>query len=124
MNNGYREQILEQLKLLLPAVGGLLTMLGIMTPAESAKWITSIMNAAGPAMILGGMIWGALDKRQSSLVAKVDALAKSPDSPVVGVIVSPTVAGKELANSLPGNTTVPAGTVQASELAANSHDPR
>ena len=119
-----QEQILEQLKLLLPAIGGLLTMMGLLTPAESAKWITTIMNAAGPMMILGGMIWGVLDKRQKSLVAKVDALAKDQNSPVIGVIVSPTVAGKELANSLPGNTTVPAGTVQASELAANSHDPR
>ncbi len=113
-----KEQILEQLKLLLPAIGGILVMAGIMTPADSAKWIAAIMSAAGPMMILGGMVWGVLDKRQSSLVSKVDVLAKDKDSPVVGVIVSNTVAGKELAETVGSNTTVPAGSAQASRIAA------
>lgn len=119
MNGVSQEQVLEQLKLLLPAIGGLLTMMGILTPAESARWITQILAVAGPLMILGGMVWGVLDKRQASLVAKVDTLAKDPNSPVKGVIVTNSPAGQDLANSMPGNTTVEAGTAQATTMANN-----
>lgn len=114
-----QEQVMEQLKLLLPAIGGILTMAGILTPAESAMWTTKIMAAAGPLMILGGMIWGLIDKTRESLVKKVDVLAKDPTSPVVGVIVSASAEGKELAAAIPGNTTVPAGTLQATTIANN-----
>lgn len=112
-----QEQIMEQLKLLLPAIGGVLTMIGVLTPAESAHWITTIMNAVGPLLILGGMIWGVLDKRQSSLVAKVDALAKDPNSPVQAVLTTNTPEGRALAAEIPGATTVPAGTIDAANLA-------
>lgn len=78
---------------------------------------TKYGQIAGAAIVLAGIVFGFKTNTVPALVAKVDAIAKLPDSPVQAVITTADAKGMELANSLPGSTTVPAGTVQAAAIA-------
>lgn len=114
-----QEQIKNLIQQLVTAAGSLLTLTGVMSASEVGTWTAAIMAVVGPAMVLGGLIYGAWTNSQKGLVQAVDHLAKDPSSPVAGVIVTPTKEGKELAASIPGNTTVPAGTMEASNIATS-----
>lgn len=72
---------------------------------------------AGAVIVLAGLVFGFKTNTVPALVAKVDAIAKDKDSPVQGILMAPTPEGIAIANSLPGATTVPAGTLQATSLA-------
>lgn len=76
--------------------------------------------SAGTLEMIGGIIvslaplvWGLLTHTQTNAVAVVDTIAQQKDSPVKAVLAEDTPAGHDLANSLPGNTTVVAGTSAA-----------
>jgi hypothetical protein len=73
----------------------------------------------GVLMSLAPLIWSMFTHTQANAVAVVDTMAKDPASPVKAVVTDATVAGRELANSMPGNTTVVAGS-HAAETAARS----
>jgi hypothetical protein len=62
-------------------------------------------------------VWGLFVHTQSNAVAVVDTIAKQPDAPVKAVILEPTPAGIALAQTIPGNTTVVAGSSAAVTLA-------
>lgn len=101
-----QEQLLAQLRILLAAIGAILTTLGVVTGAEWDSWVTMIFLYAGPGMMILGVVWSFVTNTRASLVKKVDDLAKDPTTPVVGVVVANTPEGRELAASIPGNTTV------------------
>jgi hypothetical protein len=73
--------------------------------------------AGGVLVSLAPLIWAMFVHTETNAVAVVDTIAKQPDSPVKAVVTEPTVAGRELAEALPGNTTVVAGTQAAATLA-------
>ena len=82
--------------------------------------VTSVLNSETTISLLASaavFVWGLFVHTQKNAVAIVDTIAKQPDSPVKAVLADDTKAGKELAESLPGNTTVVAGTFEASKLA-------
>mgnify|MGYP001612760081 FL=1 len=112
-----QEQVLGQLRQILPVIGTILVSLGVMKPETVGNLTSTILVIAGPIMIIVSSVWSLVDKTKASMVSKVDAMAKDPTSPVLGVIVAPTAEGRDLANSLPGMTTVPAGTVAADNIA-------
>lgn len=112
-----QEQLLAQLRILLGAIGTLLTTLGFVSADTWGVWTNIIFLSAGPLMLLGGIIWSLISNTQKSLVGKVDTIAKEPNSPVAGVIMTPTIAGRELADSIEGTTSVVAGTPAAATLA-------
>jgi len=64
--------------------------------------------------------WGLFVHTQANAVTVVDTIAKQPNSPVKAVVVEPTAEGKALADAMPGNTTVVAGTVAAAQMAEKS----
>lgn len=111
------EQTSGQLRQLLQALGAIATTFGFATAGQVDLWIQIILQIAGPAMMLGGVIWSWKVNTTSALVASVDAMAKEPDSPVKGVITTNTKAGRELANEMPGMTTVVAGSTEAKIIA-------
>lgn len=78
---------------------------------------SNLEMAAGALVSLIPLIWGIVNNTQGNAVAIVDAIAKQPFSAVQGVVTTNDAAGIALASSLPGNTTAPAGTVQASDIA-------
>lgn len=63
------------------------------------------------------LVWGLFTHTQANAVAVVDTIAKQPDSPVKAVVTESTMAGQELADSLPGKTTVVAGSSEAATIA-------
>ena len=77
----------------------------------------TIELAGGVIISLAPLIWGMFAHTQAASVAVVDTIAKEPGSPVKAVILEPTTAGREIAASIPGDTTVVAGT-QAAATAA------
>jgi hypothetical protein len=82
--------------------------------------VTSVLNSPTTLSILASVaagIWGLATHTQANAIAVVDTLAQNKDTPVKAVIMEPTVAGKDIANSLPGNTTVVAGTTLAADIA-------
>jgi len=85
----------------------------ILDPATQAA-----LGTVAAAIVVG--IWSQLTKSPAAKVAMVDALAKDPESPVKGVILESTIAGQAMARSLPGKTTVVAGTFDASTLARSN----
>lgn len=85
----------------------------------SADTIMQVLNSevflSFAASIAVG-VWGLFVHRQSNAVAVVSEIAKDPASPVKGVIVSNSVEGRDLAQSIDGPV-VPAGTSAAADLA-------
>ena len=82
--------------------------------------VTSVLNSETTISLLASaavFVWGLFVHSQKNAVAVVDTIAKQPDSPVKAVVTEPSPAGRELANSLPGNTTVVAGSNAAVNLA-------
>jgi len=65
-----------------------------------------------------GTVLSLLSHTQKGSVAVVDAMAKDPASPVKGVVAKDTVAGRNMADAMPGDTTMPAGTLGATQIAA------
>jgi hypothetical protein len=83
---------------------------GWMTGSSLEFWAGIVVSAAP-------LIWSMFVHTQDNAVRVVDAIAKQPDSPVRVIITETTVAGKALAEDMPGKTTVVAGTVAAISLA-------
>jgi hypothetical protein len=71
---------------------------------------------AGVLISLAPLVWSMITHTQTNAVAVVDAIAKQPDSPVKAVLTEPTPAGRELAEAMPGSTTVVAGTTAAANI--------
>jgi len=69
--------------------------------------------ASGVIISLAPLIWGMFAHTQAHAIGVVDTIAKQPDSPVKAVVLEPTTAGRDLAASIPGDTTVVAGTQAA-----------
>jgi|SRR5882724_6214525 len=110
----------EQVK---SAVRWLITMFGgVVAGWFAAKgWftidqVTSVLNSPTTLSLIVSIvvgIWGLFVHTQTNAIAVVDTIAKQPDSPVKAVITEPTPDGRDLAASLPGNTTVVAGSAAA-----------
>lgn len=82
--------------------------------------ITSVLNSETTVSLIvaiASLVWGWFTHTQTNAVSVVDTIAKQPDAPVKAVILEPTAAGKALAESIPGDTTVVAGTVAATAAA-------
>ena len=68
-------------------------------------------------------IFGLIANTRTNSIKVVDAMAKDPASPVVGVVTSNTPEGKALANAIPGNTTVVANSQAANSVAQDNVPP-
>jgi hypothetical protein len=78
--------------------------------------VTSVLNSETTISILASaavFVWGLFTHTQKNAVAVVDTIAKQPDSPVKAVVMEPTPAGRDIAEAIPGDTTVVAGTQAA-----------
>jgi len=118
--SGHLRQLLQGLSMLAAAFGWL--------NAEQIAAIAKVMQdvagplamIAGPAGVLGGYVWSWWVNRPAALVASVDAMAKDPNSPVKGVVLENTIAGRDMAKEMPGTTTAVAGSVDAKAIASTT----
>lgn len=102
-----QEQVKSAVRWIIATFGPIITTHGYAS-ASTLEMIGGIVISLAP------LIWGMFTHTQTNAVAVVDTIAKQPDSPVKAVITEPTAAGRELADAMPGSTTVVAGTVDAS----------
>lgn len=112
-----QEQWMGLLRQILPVLGTLAVSLGVLTPDQVGRGSAFILTIAGPMMIIASAVWSIIDKSDTSLIAKVDVIAKDPTSPVQGIVTANTPEGRDLAEKIEGNTTVQAGTQAAATLA-------
>ena len=112
-----QEQLLGQVRILLTLAGSVAATFGLLAPDQVGGLTAGILDLTGIVMIGGASAWSFYNNTIKALVHKVDVIAKDPASPVQGVITANNVAGHELAASIPGSTTVAAGTIQAVNLA-------
>ncbi len=100
----------EQVK---AAVRWMIATFGPLIIAHGYATSGTIELAGGVIISLIPLAWGLFAHTEANTIAVVDTIAKDPDSPVKAIIVAPTVEGKVLAASLPGDTTVVAGSTVA-----------
>ena len=105
---------IEQVK---SAVRWLIATFGPFLIAHGYASSGTLEMAGGVVVSLAPLLWSMLTHTQTNAVAVVDTLAKQPDSGVKAVVTDNTVAGAALANAMPGNTTVIAGTQAAVTVA-------
>jgi hypothetical protein len=105
-----QQQVLSFVRWLQATIGPLLIANGYVSAS-------TLQMVGGVVISLVPLAWSMFVHTQSNAVAVVDAIAKIPDSPVKAVIVESSRAGRELAEAMPGNTTVVAGSQAAEKIA-------
>lgn len=74
--------------------------------------------ASGVLISLVPLVWSMFVHTDTNAIKVVDTIAKEPDSTVKAIITHATPEGAALASSLPGNTTVVAGSAAAASAGA------
>lgn len=87
-----------------------LTTKGIITSSDAATFMPILI--AIPAAI-----WGLYKNRQAAIIHEAVKIAADPASPVQAIVTTNTPEGRALANSIPENTIVSAGTIEATQIA-------
>lgn len=91
-----QEQTLALLRQLLPVLGGIAMTFGWLTSDQVAKGTATILQIAGPAMIVGSTIWTLFHNTKASLVTTVAAM---PEVQIVKL--ESTMAGRALEEATP-----------------------
>lgn len=116
-----QEQVKSAIRSLITTFGGVIAGWFAAKGWFTIDQVTSVLNSPTTISILASIAagaWGLVAHTQKNAVAVVDTIAKQPDSPVKAVVTEPTDAGRALADALPGNTTVVAGTTAAAAKAS------
>lgn len=116
-----QEQVKSAIRSLITTFGGVIAGWFAAKGWFTIDQVTSVLNSPTTLSILASIAagaWGLVTHTQKNAVAVVDDIAKQPNSPVKAVVTKPTEAGQELADALPGNTTVVAGSQAAAVAAA------
>lgn len=88
-----QEQILGLVRQILPVLGGVAVSFGWLTTNQVSDVTATLLQIAGPIMIVGSAIWSAINKTKANLVSTVAALPE-----VKTIELKPTVAGTALAD--------------------------
>jgi hypothetical protein len=96
-----KEQLIGLLRHLLPFIGGLATGSGYISQEGWAIFSEKMLQVAGPAITLAGLVWSYMDKTDKALEEKVIAIPE-----VSRVECMPTREGRELAASVPNEDVV------------------
>jgi hypothetical protein len=91
-----REQVIGLLRHLLPFIGGMATARGWITQEGWAVFSEELLQLAGPAFTIAGLIWSYFDKTDAAIVAKAIALPE-----VAKIECCDTKEGVDLAMSVP-----------------------
>lgn len=95
------EQIVGLIRQFLPFIGGIVTALGWNKAGEFDALSAAFVQAIGPVMTLGSVIWSLVAKTNASLVTSA---AKVPG--VATITLQPNAAGQALAPVTPPNVQV------------------
>ncbi len=96
-----QDQVMAQLRILIPALGTVSTLLGVKATTAN-QWVDLALTIAGPVMILGGVIWSLFANTRESIM-------KSAAKPVEPGVEPPKIIlpreEADLAQKLPENVT-------------------
>lgn len=95
------EQIMALIRQILPVIGGIAVSFGWFSVGQVEGITNTILQIAGPALIVISTIWALVSRTKTSMVAAVAALPE-----VKEIKVEPTVEGTRLASATPPNVTV------------------
>ena len=101
-------------------IGGWFAKSGVISADQVKSFFTSdvVVGLLTTAVTSGiALVWSLITHTEKNAVLVVDTIAKQPDSPVKAVLTESTPAGQALAASIPGNTTVVAGSTPAIAMA-------
>ncbi len=107
------DQLTAQIRGILTAIGTLLATLGVATPGVIDAKINTAMLIVGPLLMIGSSLWSVYSNLKSVQIASVAAMPE-----VKGVVTTSTIAGRDMANSIPGPAVAAAGTDNAKAIAA------
>ena len=115
-----RAQVEKLVRWALSGLGGFLVG---WAASRGNQWGDIISNLLSSELVIGLItsagvgLWAWISCRIPAIAALVDSLAKQPDTPIQALVLTKSPEGAAIANSLPGNTTVVAGTTAAGEMA-------
>ena len=115
-----RAQVEKLVRWALSGLGGFLVG---WAASRGNQWGDIISNLLSSELVIGLLtsagvgLWAWVSGRIPAIAALVDSIAKQPDTPIQAIVMAKTTEGVALAQSLPGNTTVVAGTAAANEMA-------
>lgn len=75
-----------------------------------------VMASSGIVLGMANLAWSIYGMRVNAKIAELSKIAQDPTTPVAGVIMTPTVEGRRVAEATPGPTVV-AGSDAAKQLA-------
>jgi hypothetical protein len=96
-----QDQFVAQLRILLPALGMLATILGVKSTTAN-QVVDLILTCIGPIMIIGSSIWSVIANSRASIMASA-AKPVSPGVPAPQIVLPREEA--DLAQTLPPNVT-------------------
>lgn len=96
------DMVMALLRQFLPVAGTLATALGWIAPEKVAPLVSSILAAAGPVMVLGGVIWTTVANTKKSIITST---ANMPEVKEV-VLKKDDVKANELERDTPVNVVV------------------
>lgn len=95
-----QDQLVAQLRILIPALGTIATTAGWMTAEQTGPLVSNCLIAIGPVMYIAGAIWSYIANSRASILASA-AKPVAPGVPPPQIVLP--VEEKAIADSLPPN---------------------
>lgn len=100
-----QDQIVAQLRILIPALGTIVTTAGWLTADQVGPIVSNLLIALGPIMYLTGAVWSFFANSRASIMASA-AKPVSPNVPPPQIVLP--MQEKALADTLPANVSTTA----------------
>lgn len=95
-----QDQVMAQLRLVIPAVGTIVTAVGIAKPDAVGSTVAALMTAVGPISYLVTALWSLVANSRASIMASA-AKPAAPGVPAPQIVLP--VEEADLAQKLPSN---------------------
>lgn len=95
-----QDQVMGQLRVIIPAVGTIITAIGIASPDKVGSTTAALMTAVGPLAYLIVAVWSFFANSRASIMASA-AKPVTPDAPAPQIVLPAVEAA--LAQTLPDN---------------------
>lgn len=97
-----QDQVMGQLRVIIPALGTIVSAVGIATPDKVGTTVAALMTSVGPISYVVVSIWSLIANSRASIMASA-AKPAAPGLPPPQIVLPAAEAA--LAQTLPGNVT-------------------
>ena len=95
-----QDQLMGQLRVVIPAIGTIVSAFGIMSADKTGAWVSALLTAVGPISYLLSAGWSFIANSRASIMASA-AKPVAPGVPAPQIVLPPEEA--PLAQTLPAN---------------------